>query len=394
MRKRFLALVLLAALLTGCAALPSRESTEHTESAQGGAFGTFTLSFITIGKGDAFLLTTPEGQHYLVDTGKAQDYPQIARFLRLRGVKQLDGIFLSHGHKDHAGCLAPIMAAFPTKEVFISGKDTVSYTEIDPRSITSDMGGKLTELTGGETLDLGGVTAQIWLPETVDPDNANNNSMVLRLTHGEKSFLLMGDAELEEEALLMHSDFPLRSDVLKLGHHGETDATSPEFLKRVAPSIGLVTGNVEENPDSVNPIVAGYLDRQKVTAYYSEGDPLEICSNGENLELQRVPDGKLPQNLLLSFVTVDRKHQRVTVRNDGTESADLTGCTLISQRGDEVYRFPDDTHLAPGEEITVVCQDSTAPGQLIWQQDSVWKKSGDTALLFDENMNLLDEDPA
>ncbi len=107
-----------------------------------------------------------------------------------------------------------------------------------------------------------------------------------------------------------------------------------------------------------------------------------------------IPSGQLPQQLHLSLSAVDRKHQSVTVRNDDTEPAVLTGCTLISQRGDEVYRFPDDTRLAPGEEITVVCRDSEAPGQLIWPQDSVWKKNGDTALLFDENMNLLDEDPA
>lgn len=393
MKKRFLALLLLAAVaLAGCVPLSSEKSAEQAEETA--HLGTFTLSFITIGKGDAFLLTAPEGQHYLVDTGKAQDYPQIARFLRLQGVETLDGIFLSHGHKDHAGCLAPIMAAFPTKEVFISAKDTVSYTEIDPRAITAEMGGTLTEFAGGETLDLGGVTAQIWLPETADLANANNNSMVLRLTHGENSFLLMGDAELEEEALLMRSDFPLRSNVLKLGHHGETDATSPAFLKQVAPSIGLITGNGDENPDSVNPVIAQNLEQQNVTAYYSEGDPLEISSDGQNLDLQRVPDGELPQDLLLSFVTVDRKRQSVTVRNDDSNPADLTGCTLISQRGDEVYHFPDDTVLESGAEITVVCQDSDAQGQLIWPQDSVWKKNGDTALLYDENMNLLDEDPA
>ncbi len=397
MKRRFLSWLLLSALLmTGCSSrlLPQSTDPSAVNADTDDSIGVFKLDFITIGKGDAFLLSTPQGQHYLMDTGKAQDYPQIARFLRVQGIAKLDGIFLSHGHKDHAGGLAPIMEAFPTTSVYLSGKDSVSYTEIDARTITSEMGGTLCELSGGETLDLGGVTAQIWIPAQPDFSNENNNSMILRLTHGTNTFLLMGDAELEEEALLMDSGFPLQSDVLKLGHHGETDATSYEFLRKVSPSIGLIPGNKTENPDSVNPLISGYLKKEHVSFYYSEGDTLEIASDGTHLDLRRIPDGELPSNLTLHFSLVDRENQSVTIRNDGSTQADLAGCTLISQRGDEVYLFPDQTLLDPGAEITVVCQDSSHTGQLIWNQNSVWKKKGDTALLYDKNMNLLDKDPA
>ncbi len=245
--KRIFALVLFLVLLTGCAGTPnSSESMVDTPQTE----GVFTLTFITIGKGDAFLLESPTGAHYLMDTGKAQDYQQIVRVLRLKGVEKLDGIFLSHGHKDHAGCLEPLLEDLPVDRVYISKSDHVSYTEIDPSEIVSRFEQtELVELNSGESLDLGGAEAAVWIPPVVDEENANNNSLILRVVHGANSFLLMGDCELEED-LLMKTDFPLQSTLLKLGHHGETDASSPAFLDVVKPDIALISGNAQENPDS------------------------------------------------------------------------------------------------------------------------------------------------
>lgn len=394
MKKKWMAWLLAICLLSGCGLSPKPETPTETvnPTSPSGHDGAFTMTFLTIGKGDAFLLTVPDGRHYLVDTGKAQDYPQIARTLRLKGITQLDGIFLSHGHKDHAGGLTDLMTAFPTKQVYISARDPVSYEEIDPRAIVPALGGELVQLHGGEELDLGGVTAQVWVPETIDWKNGNNNSVVLRLIHGDNVFLMTGDAETEENEALMASGFPLEARVLKLGHHGETDGTNPAFLDAVKPGIGLITGNEAENPDSVNPEVAAYLKERHIEAYYSEGDPLELHSNGKELTMERFPDGSLPRSAELRLVQVNRAAQRVTIRNDGARKASLDGCTLISQRGDEVFHFPAGTTLLPGQTLTVACKDTALPGDLVWNMDSVWKKHRDTALLYDYNMNLLDAD--
>ena len=375
-------------IVTGCSG-EGNISSDETQKAE----GTFTFTFITVGKGDAFLMETPKGQHYLMDTGKAQDYQQIVKILRTKDVAKLDGIFLSHGHKDHAGCLKPLLEDMPVDKVYISKSDTVSYTEIKPRDFLPEFKDtQLVELIGGESFDLGGVQADVWIPPIVDYENENNNSLILKITHGENSFLLMGDVEMEEEAVFMNSDFPLKSKVLKLGHHGETDATSAEFLDRVNPEIAIIAGNAEENPDSENPFVASLLKNRNIDYYYSKGPSLDFISDGKEISIKDVEEKEFKQEINIKFSSVQRKAQKVTIKNEGETSADLYGCTLISERGDEIYHFPKGTILAPGEEISVVCKDSEEQGELIWNEESVWRKRKDNALLYDKNMNLLDSD--
>lgn len=267
--------ILFLLVLAGCTG-HGQTASSASEPKAAEETGSFTLTFITIGKGDAFLLSPSDGTHYLIDTGKKKDYPQIDRLLRAKGIDRLDGIFLSHGHKDHAGGLESLLSSFPVDTLYLSGTDSVSYQDIDAEGLAGQYNTAVQKLSCGDTLQLGDVTVQCWLPERPFLDNANNNSVVLRLTHGSNCFLMMGDAEQEEEAAILASGFPVSANVLKLGHHGENDASSPAFLKQVKPQYALIAGNEKENPDSLNPQVQERLEQYSITPYFSECDGLGI----------------------------------------------------------------------------------------------------------------------
>ena len=107
---------------------------------------TMEISFITIGKGDAFLLKMPEGSYYMYDTGKKEDFEQIQKVLEQKKVTSLKGIFLSHGHKDHAGNLKRLLEKYPVETVYISEKDQASYGKIDAEKITKEFDADLVQI--------------------------------------------------------------------------------------------------------------------------------------------------------------------------------------------------------------------------------------------------------
>lgn len=250
------------------------------------------LSFINIGKGDAFLIRVPGGGYYMWDTGKEEDYPIVDRFLELRKVEHLNGIFLSHGHKDHAGGLKLILEKYPADKIYLSGKDDITYKRTEARQTAAEYQTEIVELQGGEVLDLGGAKAYVWIPPEKDPENENNSSMVVRWTFQDTSFLMTGDMEKGEEKQFLESHWDCRSDVLKLGHHGEKDATSKALLKAVMPAYGIITGNEEENPDSMNSKVARRLKKYGVKAYYSEGEQIawDFIADGTSVKAVRIMD--------------------------------------------------------------------------------------------------------
>ena len=116
--------------------------------------------------------------------------------------------------------------------------------------------------------------------------------MVVRWSFKDTSFLMTGDMEKKEEKQFLQTFGDCRADVLKLGHHGEKDATSKALLEAVMPVYGIITGNEEENPDSVNKKIAKKIKKYGVKAYYSEGEQTawDFIADGTSVKAVKVMD--------------------------------------------------------------------------------------------------------
>ena len=339
----------------------------------------FTLSFINIGKGDAFLMENPGDGFYLCDTGKTQDFNKIARLLKVKNVDHLNGIFLSHGHLDHAGNVDALLKLIPTDKVYISKKDDASYQRMPIRQIVSENGVELVELDGKEHFEFNDLIIDIWLPETVDYENENNNSMVMYLTYGKTHYLMTGDMEKEEEKIFLSENKNISCDVLKLGHHGEKDATTKELLNRARPKYGIITGNEKENPQSVNDKVSKKLEMFNVKPFYSEGEQLAIdfISDQYTISIENVYNPEVKSNLEIQ--NIDFENQTITLHNKGKKELDISNYSIRSKKGEEWFYISEGTVLDAGASITV-----STPG--FWQMES-----GEAAVIYDTQFNKLDK---
>jgi competence protein ComEC len=102
---------------------------------------------------------------------------------------------------------------------------------------------RLRSLHAGDSLTLGATQINVLAPFSSyqpGPEPTNNDSLVLHVAYGATSVLLEGDAEAPVEQAML-AEQGLESTLLKVGHHGSSTSTRPEFLSRVAPQWAVIS---------------------------------------------------------------------------------------------------------------------------------------------------------
>ncbi len=162
-------------------------------------------------------------------------------YLKQAGITEIDLVISTHPHEDHIGGLISVLENFPVGEVIDPAvahttKTFEKYlTLIDEKDIT------FTEGRAGMRRELGGGAAlEILHPVSPSSRHLNNASIVARLTFGETAFLFAGDAEEEAEAEMLQHSAKLKSNVLKVGHHGSQTSSNKEFLQAVGPEVAVI----------------------------------------------------------------------------------------------------------------------------------------------------------
>jgi competence protein ComEC len=220
--------------------------------------GVVRVTAIDVGQGDATLVDFPDGSAWLVDAGGVVGSPvdpgaaSVVPLLRARRRERLDVVVLSHPHPDHFGGLPAVFATVPVGELWDSGQGEREgagpvYAELLHRARargTRVLGPA--ELCGKPRI-VGGARVELLAPcpGFVPARDANDNSLVLRVTYGTHAALLMGDAEaIEESELVRNQGEKLRASLLKVGHHGSRTSTSEALLHAVRPTWATISCGV------------------------------------------------------------------------------------------------------------------------------------------------------
>lgn len=222
--------------------------------------GALEVHMIDVGQGDAIAIRTPRGRWVVIDAGRAWDGGDAGRRAVVPYIQRHGGavalFILTHAHDDHAGGAASIVSALTPAMWWEPGFVTRSPRYEAALRAVAAAGTRWQRAHPGQRLRLDGVTFDVLAPDsawTAAQTDANETSVVLRVTYGRRRFLFTGDAERDEEAWIVdrYGREAVAADVLKLGHHGSKTSSSPRFLDAVSPQLGLVsvgTGNVYHHP--------------------------------------------------------------------------------------------------------------------------------------------------
>jgi competence protein ComEC len=242
-----------------------------------------TLTLLDVGQGSAMVIEMPDHQVILVDGGRKQSPGRtgfdvgkelIAPYLWQQKIRHLEAVVCSHPDADHYNGIPFMLRQFRPHVLWINGFEGAEKEYSAMLRLASELKIAVRVPTPGTNLSLTEEAALTVIAGGQQPEpgadharsktraSSNNQSLVLRLSHGETSFLLPSDIGFEtEEALLGQADSKarLKADLLVAPHHGSATSSSQEFLQAVGPRLIAISAGQNQ---------AGYFPAPETLARY------------------------------------------------------------------------------------------------------------------------------
>jgi competence protein ComEC len=434
---------------TGTQATGTQPAATTTSASGPAANGTVGMHYINVGQSVSTLIVSPSGETMLVDTGHYRDDGEyVLQYLQAHGIDRIDHLVVSHNDADHIGGNAAIIEYYETSgdgigAVYDPGIAASTQTYEEYLDTVEEHDVTLYEAPEGDNIAFEGVDVQVLGPPEpyLEGEARNENSIVLKLTHGETSFLLSGDAEDDQEAYLVEEyGAKLQSTVLKAGHHGSASSSSGAFLDTVDPEAVIISSGYDNQYGHPADAVLQRLADRSLPAYWTgthgdivlvsdgsavsvrtqhaaptdpsnlrDADPASVGTVGDVTERTVIGGGSVdtetqteqvatdggtataaPAALAVADINADAagddrenlNDEYVVFENTGDDPLDLSGWTVKDEVG-QTYTFPDGTTLDPGATVTLHTGSGTdTETDLYWGSGSpIWNNGGDTVIV-------------
>lgn len=243
----------------------------------------FSVSFIDVGQADSVLIRNGN-YNMLIDAGNNEDGEKLVNYFKSLGIEEFTYVFATHPHEDHIGGMDDIINNFKIDNYYMSNKLSTTKTFMDVLDALDGRNLKYTVPNKGDTLKLGDANIKVIYPGD-DKSNINDSSIVLKITYGKNSFLLTGDATSNVERRIYNED--IKSDVLKVAHHGSSYSSTDVFLDRVKPYYAVISvgkNNIYNHPSNKT---LEKLNKRNIKVYRTDLDgTIVFISDGDNLSVK------------------------------------------------------------------------------------------------------------
>ena len=356
------------------------------------ASGNLTAHFIDVGQGDSILLEHGDDT-MLIDSGEIGKGDDVATYVKSEGITSLDYVVATHPHSDHIGGMSVILNDFPIGHFVDSGYPYTSKTYENMLTTIDKKNIPFSTPKRGDKIDFSsGIDVQVLNPgNTYFTDDVNQNSIVLKVTDGKVTFLLMGDAGLEAESAIMRAGYNVDADVLKVGHHGSRTSSGASFINAVSPAVSVIevgAGNDYGHPhqetlDRLQKVSKVYrTDLDGTTTITTDGSAYSVStkkfepvqgakstSSGSEAysyagsmtaqkeeHTENIDSSSKESTVYVSDLNLEDEYVEIT--NKGSSPILLTGWKIEDDGSKHTYTFPSYT-LAAGSTVTVYTKKGT-----------------------------------
>lgn len=248
--------------------------------------GQVKIHFIDVGQADSILIQDASGQNMLIDAGNNGDSELVVSYIRELGIDRIDVLIGTHPHEDHIGGLDAVIEKFDIGKIYMPKVTHSSTTYEDVLTAIKEKGYKITTPEAGSKFDLGNAEYTILSPISKTYSDTNNYSITVKLDYGANSFLFMGDAEKMVEDEIMEKGYPIKADLIKLGHHGSMYSSSEAFLDEVDPEYAIISVGERNSYGHPDPEVMVRLEDRDIKVYRTdEMGTIIVESDGSRIEI-------------------------------------------------------------------------------------------------------------
>ncbi|HBY46059.1 MAG TPA: MBL fold metallo-hydrolase [Chloroflexi bacterium] len=293
--------LLVVCVILAITILPVRDGSHDTTPATApmAESGKLTFAVLDVGQGLCAAIVTPDGHAMVIDGGRSGDRvkQEVIPFLRQHGVERLDYVVITHPDQDHIGGLPTLLDAIPVAAWVDPVIPTTNQSYERALTMVADKGIKPIRARRGMDLDLGpGVGVHIlWPADPLAPTASdNNNSVVVKVTWGNVSFLVTGDAEAptERKMIDLEQGEELRSTFLVVGHHGSSSSSSTAFLDTVSPSVALIPVGLNNSYGHPADQTIQRLRMRNIQIYRTDLDGrIEVTTDGRGYDIRTAKAG-------------------------------------------------------------------------------------------------------
>ncbi len=245
--------------------------------------GSLSVHFIDVGQGDCIYINQGE-YNMLIDAGNNEDGEKLVSYLKSLNVNGFDYVIGTHPHEDHIGGMDDIINNFEIDNYYMPDKLSTTKTFEDVLDALDAKGLSYNVPKIDDEFKLGDATFKV-IYSGDDTNDINDSSIVLKMTYGDNTFLFTGDATSNVEEIILNKD--IKSDVLKVAHHGSSYSSTTEFLDKVDPKYAIISVGKNNSYNHPASITLQKLSNRDIKVYRTDLDGTIIfTSDGTNLSVQ------------------------------------------------------------------------------------------------------------
>ena len=270
--------------------------------------GKLHIDFLDVGQGDSALVTMPDGTTLLIDGGgrpnidwqqnadldEGESFERDARsvgervvseYLWARGLDRIDYVLATHADADHIDGLNDVARNFKVRGAIVGRTpiDDPGYRQF--AETMREMRVPVERIGAGDLMQFGEVTAQVLWPTASGDETSpsrNNDSVVLRFNFGGNFILFTGDVEREAELAILAKGLDLRSDLVKVAHHGSKTSSVEQFVDASRPETAIISVGRTS--------IFGHPNKDVVERWRASG--AQVMTTGEKGTISVVADGR------------------------------------------------------------------------------------------------------